>query len=286
MEFSQLLAFVNVAACASFSAASEKLHLTQPAVSKRIANLECQLSCRLFDRVGHKVLLTEAGKTLLPHARQLLVEWQNTQKALENLSGSISGTCRVVTSHHIGLHHLPAILQNMAQQHPQVDLHLAFTESEAAGKLVEQGEYDIAVITLPVQTAPILTYHTLWADPMSFVVGSAHPLAGKSCSITDLLAFPAVLPAANTVTRRIIEQAFAPHELKAKLSIDNLETIKMLVRIGFAWSCLPKTMLDTSVHAIDAGLVVNRRLGWVTHAQRTMSNATMAFMRCFNRQAD
>lgn len=72
MDLASLNAFVAIAESGSFSAAGEALHLTQPAVSKRIALLEAQLSARLFDRLGRQVVLTEAGQALLPRAQRIL----------------------------------------------------------------------------------------------------------------------------------------------------------------------------------------------------------------------
>ena len=82
MELANLAAFLAVADAGGFSAAAAALHLTQPAVSKRIAQLESELDARLFDRVGRQVLLTEAGQLLLPRARQLLGDANDARRAL------------------------------------------------------------------------------------------------------------------------------------------------------------------------------------------------------------
>lgn len=107
MDLASLNAFIAIAETGSFSEAGERLHLTQPAVSKRIASLEQQLSVRLFDRLGREVSLTEAGRALLPRAYQILNVLDDTRRALSNLSGDISGRLTLATSHHIGLHRLP-----------------------------------------------------------------------------------------------------------------------------------------------------------------------------------
>ena len=86
----------------SFSLAAEKLHLTQPAVSKRIALLEEQLGTGLFDRIGRNVSLTEAGNALLPHARAVQLELEAARQSVRDLSGTIAGQLRLATSHHIG----------------------------------------------------------------------------------------------------------------------------------------------------------------------------------------
>ena len=124
MQSNQLQAFVSVAKCGSFSRASEQLFLTQSAISKRIAALETALKCKLFDRVGHHIILTEAGNQLLPRAQDLLHRMTDCQRAISNLSGKVDGKLSLGTSHHIGIHHLPTILKKYTQAYPEVELDL------------------------------------------------------------------------------------------------------------------------------------------------------------------
>ena len=86
MELDNLRAFISVAEQRSFSRAAERLHITQPAVSKRISALEAELDTLLFDRLGHKILLTEAGKALIPRARRILLEVEDSKRAVANLT--------------------------------------------------------------------------------------------------------------------------------------------------------------------------------------------------------
>jgi DNA-binding transcriptional LysR family regulator len=118
MDTQSLQAFLSVADTGSFSRAAEQLHLTQPAVSKRIATLEGMINARLFDRIGRRVTLTEAGRLLLPRARQILVMVDDSRRALGNLSGGVAGSLTLATSHHIGLHRLPPLLKQYTQRHP------------------------------------------------------------------------------------------------------------------------------------------------------------------------
>ena len=94
MDIAALKAFITVAEARSFSLAAERLFLTQPAVSKRIAGLESELDTRLFDRIGRTVTLTESGRALLPRAQRILIELEDSARAIANLSGKIHGTLR------------------------------------------------------------------------------------------------------------------------------------------------------------------------------------------------
>ena len=161
MDLASLNAFIAIAETGSFSEAGERLHLTQPAVSKRIASLEQQLSVRLFDRLGREVSLTEAGRALLPRAYQILNVLDDTRRALSNLSGDISGRLTLATSHHIGLHRLPPLLRAFTKAYPQVALDIQFLDSEVAYEEILHGRVELAVITLapetalPVQAVPV-----------------------------------------------------------------------------------------------------------------------------------
>lgn len=110
MDTQALIAFITVAENESFSLAAEHLHLTQSAVSKRVAALEHQLDKRLFDRISRKVGLTEAGCRLLPRARQIIDLMDDAQHSLQRDDHELTGRLILSTSHHIGLHRLPSVL--------------------------------------------------------------------------------------------------------------------------------------------------------------------------------
>src|SRR5690606_14764761 len=112
LDTQHLQAFVAVAETGSFSAAGERLHLTQPAISKRIAILEQQLASSLFDRVGRKISLTQAGLSLLPNAKRILQDVADAHRAVTDLRGEVRGQLSIATSHHIGLHRLPLTLRD------------------------------------------------------------------------------------------------------------------------------------------------------------------------------
>ena len=131
MDTNALKAFVAIVDQGSFSEAAEALHLTQPAISKRLAALENQLGTPLLERSQRKIRLTDAGARLLPHARRILDEVHNAQQALLDQSGEVSGHLALIASHHIGLHHLPAWLQQPSAE-TELWLPMVFSEQQAA----------------------------------------------------------------------------------------------------------------------------------------------------------
>ena len=192
MDLANLNAFIAVAETRSFSLAAERLHLTQPAVSKRIAALEAQLDVRLFDRLGRDVSLTEAGRALLPRAYQILNVLDDTRRALTNLNGDIGGRLSLATSHHIGLHRLPPLLRAFTRAHPQVSLDIRFLDSEVAYDEVLHGRAELAVITLAPQTAEPVLAVKVWDDPLDFVV-APEDLDAKALELArDIAAKPPI----------------------------------------------------------------------------------------------
>ena len=288
MDLANLNAFIAIAETGSFSLAGERLHLTQPAVSKRIAGLEQQLKVRLFDRLGREIGLTEAGRALLPRAYQILGVLDDTRRALTNLSGEISGRLTLATSHHIGLHRLPPLLRAFTRSHPEVALDIQFLDSEVAYEEVLHGRAELAVITLAPETREPVRAVMVWDDPLDFVAAPEHPLArSSSISLADVARHPAVFPGGNTFTHHIVWRLFEREGLTPNIgmSTNYLETIKMMVSIGIAWSVLPRTMLYDQVARLTLpGIQLDRQLGYILHSERTLSNAARAFMALLDNQ--
>ena len=283
MDISALQAFIAVAESGSFSRAAERIFLTQPAISKRIAALEQEIGARLFDRVGRKIHLTQAGAALLSRTRAVLGELEDIKRDITNLSGTIAGELSVATSHHIGLHRLPGPLKRFHETYPAVRLNLHFMDSEKACRAVAKGDLELAVVTLPPTAEAPLRIEKIWDDPLSIVVSPGHPLAhAQRVKPEMLLDYPAILPGIGTYTREIILNAFGSlrDRIQVGMATNYLEVLKMLAAIGLGWSALPCTMIDGGLKQVQIEKIkIRRELGIVTHEKRTLSNAGQAMIR-------
>ena len=282
MDLSALQAFVAVAQNASFSHAAEQLFVSQSAISKRIAQLETDIKAQLFDRIGRKVALTEAGHALLPRAQRLLNDAKELQRVVADLQGDIAGKLTMGTSHHIGLHRLPDPLRQFTQLHPNVELDIQFMDSEEACHAVEVGELELAIVTLPPTPRERLSLTTIWHDPLVFVAAKDHALCHQKSSLADLAEHSAVLPSTHTYTRGILESLLRNEGLALNVAMETnyLETLRMLVSTGLGWSLLPKTLIAADIHEIKIPKVqLQRELGVVTHEKRSLSNAAQAMIR-------
>ncbi|MGB2105881.1 MAG: LysR family transcriptional regulator [Porticoccaceae bacterium] len=282
MDNQSLKAFVTVAESGSFSLAAEQLHLTQSAVSKRIASLEHQAGKKLFDRIARQVSLTEAGQALLPRAQHILQEYAAAVQAINDLSGIANGTLHLAISHHLGLHRLPPTLKAFARKYPEVHLNIEFMDSEKAYEQVLQGKSEVAVITLALEKHPNIFKQKIWHDPLQFICAPDHALAKiDKPSLEDLAQYPVILPGINTYTGRIIQNLFESQgiPLKAPMSTNYLETISTMVEIGLGWSMLPETLIK-QLHVMPSDhRQVSRELGYIHHTKRSLSNAAVAFIK-------
>ena len=282
IDIAELLTFIKVAETGSFSDAGDLLFITQPAVSKRVASLENSLGVKLFDRIGRQVQLTEAGVRLLPKARKMAEDLQDIKRSMTLQMQDVSGELRIATSHHVGLHRLPKSLKRFQQNFPSAQLEIEFAQSEEAYQDVLKGRAELGIITLSNKENPLIESLPIWSDPLTCVVSKDHPLAlYRNVSLLDLAQHACVLPNKNTFTRQIAEQVFGKQGLKpqVRMNTNNLETLAMLVNIGWGWSLLPSTLVDDKLVVLNLpDLNVERMLGVIYHKQRTLSRAAIAFI--------
>lgn len=290
MDTQNLAAFVAVAHSGSFSQAGEALHLTQPAISKRISLLEQQLETRLFDRIGRQVSLTESGRTLLPRALEILDAIDRSRQAIADLSGDIRGELHLVTSHHIGLHRLPGILREYTVQFPRVRLNIQFMDSQQAYGQVLSGAFDLGIVTRGTVDDAQIRSETIWEDELVFVAAPDHPLSGMNApALSDLSQFPALLPESRFYTTQIVESLFLVQGLRLQTltGTNYLETIKALLTAGYAWGVLPRIMLrDQQLVCLPVKCArMARELDCIHHQNRSLSNPALKFLALLRKAA-
>ncbi len=275
-----------VAETGSFSRAAEKLFITQPAVSKRISSLEFSLDCKLFDRLGKNIQLTQAGEALIPSYQKILSEIEESKRIISSLRTDISGHLRFGTSHHIGLHRLPPILRDYTRQFPKVELDIQFMDSEQAADLILKGSIELALITLPNTITQPLTTCPVWTDHMQIVVAKDHALAkSNATTIKRLSEYGVLIQSHSTHTRDIIDQALKlDSNIKIIMESNYLETIKAMIQNGLGWGVLPESMIDDSLHRLNIRNVkMKRHLGTLLHASRTLSSPANALLKILKR---
>lgn len=290
MDTPNLKAFLAVARLNSFSAAAEELHLTQPAISKRIQLLEEDIGLRLFDRIGRSISVTQHGDRLLPLAKEILNGIELARDQLLQSQHEVGGRLALAISHHIGLHRLPPVLKAFSRRYPQVSLDIQFTDSELAYGDVLRGDAELAVITLAPQQEAHIATNKVWHDPLCFAAAADHPLTKqKSLQLADLSDKAAILPNRNTYTGMIIASLFAQHKLSLTIDMatNYMETVKSMASIGLGWTVIPESMLDNELRKLPVtDVLIERELGLIHHKSRSLSNAATAFMGTLHDFAD
>ena len=286
MDINNLKAFIEVAERKSFSRSAETLNLTQPAVSKRIAALESELDAKLFDRVGRTVHLTEAGRVLLPSARQISSELSRIEDVICNLGEEVGGTLSIGTNEHIGTHLLPSVLREFRKNHPRVELNLTFANSNDTLQAISNGSLEIALCSLPtnakIKNRSKLRAMEIWREKLVVVVDKTHPLAsGEPVSMDLLVKCPAILPSTGSSIRTNIDDTLddCGHEATVTIEASDFETIRSMTTIGLGWACLPNFMVNEQLAVLKFdGLALDYAVTLVRQHERTLSRAAQAFL--------
>lgn len=293
MNLYQLEYFKKAAETSSIGRAARELNVTQPAVSKQIRALEDELGEKLFDRIGKRVFLTQAGKLLHSYAKKILLTAVEAKTAVRELSGTCSGELLIGTSDHIGLHRLPSVLKSYIMTYPDVDMKLRCQRSEMILEMVKDNLVDLGIITLPEADEKIIL-KTVWKDPMSLVYAVGHPLQNKkSLILKDVSGYGMILPEVGTTTRKEIDEKFSQKNLSplVKMEVAYMETIKVLVKVGLGISILPDRAVEQEVSAgmlckskiKDASF--SRNLGVVYRKDKFLSRPAREFIRILENAA-
>lgn len=221
MEIRQLKAFVAIAEARTFTAAAQRTHYTQAALSMQIKQLEKEVGLPLFVRMPRRVVLTEAGERLLDRARLILREHDSALSELSELAGAERGRLRLGSaSGMVSAEALPAILKRLHKSHPHAEVSVTSGTSEELVKKIHAGELDMAFVSLPVQARSIET-ELLSKDQLVAVASPRHPLASQRVvSAFALAGEKLILGERGGNTRRLIDEFFAEAGLKPKVAME------------------------------------------------------------------
>ena len=282
MDTQNLKAFYATAQERSFSKAAQNLYITQPAISKRVANLEDFLGCKLFNRIGRKISLTQAGNVLMPKVANILRELEGMHSLLKDLDEGINGFINIATSHHIGRHRLPPFIKKFMLNYPQAELDINFLESDKIYSEILEGNYDLAIATLSLSLPPQIETIPLWQDELCIMVSNTHSLSDKeSVNLADLNKVASILPNYVTSTYQCVKNIFEQHKAPLIINkiVNNLDSIKVLLEAGIGWGVLPKNMKSDELHIIEIdNIKFIRTLGILYHKNKVSNKVANAFM--------
>lgn len=251
----QLKVFEAVARHLSFSRAAAELHLTQPAVSTQVRTLEGHVGLSLFEQVGKRTYLTQAGAELLDFARAIIRQFEDAEAAMAQHRGISGGRLNVAVIS-AGDYFFPQLMVAFARQHPGVQLNLTVHNREELLVQLAENRTDLAVMVRP--PAQEDTRHEAFAPhPYVIVAAPDHPLAGHGeVAMEELLRHPFVVRERGSDTWQSMEDAFGAHleRLRVAMEIRSTETIKQAVIAGIGLGFLSAHTIGREL--ADRSLVV------------------------------
>ena len=251
----QLEVFLAVARAGGFRRAADGLHLSQPALSQHVAELERALGARLFDRLARRVELTEAGRILVEHAGRLFASLEGAREAVADLAGLRRGALQIGASTTPGVYVLPAVLGAFEARYPGIALRLIIANSSAIEARVRASELDLGVVGGHALHPGEECLSAGLVDELVLIVSPTHPWAGRRQIPASSLEAQRVLvreegSATRQVTERVLQQAGA--RLGRVMELGSTEAIKQGVMVGLG-------VAFVSVHAAR-GEVASGRL--------------------------
>ena len=217
MQDFRLKVFLSVARNRSFTKASRELHITQPAVSKHIHELETRYKARLFDRTGNNITLTEEGEVMYAHAERIMEEYNLLEFDMNQLSGSFSGELKLGASTTISQYVIPTLLSLFIKRYPDIKLSLISGNTQDIETALSDGRIDLGMVEGNHQN-PGFRY-TRFMDDEIVLATRTDCIYGKleEISIDRLTSIPLVLREYGSGTLEVIESSLASHHLKLSL---------------------------------------------------------------------
>ncbi|KQU84782.1 LysR family transcriptional regulator [Variovorax sp. Root318D1] len=241
LNLDQLKSFGLVIETGSFSAAADRLGLTQPAVSLQIRQLERRLAVRLIERVGKRAKATPAGVELLRHIQHIETAVENAIDALADHASGVTGRVRLGTGATACLYFLPALLRGLREQFPALGIVVSTGNTDDHVRRVEENSIDLALVTLPAAGRSLSVVPVLDDEFVAIGRSDLAPLKARVAP-AELAALPLVLfePAANT--RKLVDRWFAADGLQPQpvMELGSVEAMKEMVAAGLGYGIVPR----------------------------------------------
>src|SRR5256885_1807617 len=286
LDSRQLRAFNTLARTGSFTLAAKQLFLSQSAVSHSMKALEQEVGCRLLDRMGKKVLLTQAGETLLHHAEKILHEMNTARRALEQLGKWGQDRLRIGASTTACQYILPSVLREFKTKYPQSFINIEPADTVDALELLRSNRVDLAIVLEP-KNEEQLDFHPLFSDELAFLVSPGHPWAvHRQVLRAEIRKQNYVLYTKGSYTFRLIEQYFREEQmvLNTVIELGSMDAIKELIKLGLGVSIIApwiaaRELQEKSVAALPLGRrKLKRNWGVVHWRNRRLTMAEETFL--------
>jgi len=244
----RLHVFYSVARLLSFTKAAETLHMTQPAVTFQVRQLEEHFNTRLFDRTHNKISLTEAGEKVYEYAERIFQLYNEMENSVRELTGEISGVLILGASTTIAEYMLPSLLGDFKSKYPDVNIRLKVSNTDGIVSMVEHNVIDLGVVEAPVNNKN-LAVDVCRTDKLVAIVPPSHELARQECvSLNQITEYPYICREEGSGTREVIleylkDAGVDASQLNVIMELGSLEALKGAVEAGIGISIVSQATL-------------------------------------------
>lgn len=269
----QLQVFDAVARHLSYTRAAEELHLTQPAVSMQIKQLEGSVGLPLFEQIGKTIYLTQAGDAMLSHARSIMQNLAAAEEEMDQLKGVDSGRLKVAIASTVN-YFATQLLAVFAREHPTVEISLDVTNREALLSRLEANIPDLVLMGKPPADLDLIA-EPFMDNPLIMIASPDHPLAGKkNVRLTELEGEDFVVREPGSGTRVAMERFFAEQGFVHQKGMELMgnEAVKQGVEAGLGLAVV-------SVHTVEQELTLHRLVPLHVHGLPIMRRWYVAHRR-------
>ncbi|MEW8431949.1 MAG: LysR family transcriptional regulator [gamma proteobacterium symbiont of Ctena orbiculata] len=244
----RLQVFHTVARLLSFTKAAETLHMTQPAVTFQVRQLEEYFNTRLFDRTHNLISLTEAGERVYEYADRIFDLYADMENSVREMTGEIRGALTIGASTTIAEYMLPALLGDFGARFPEVTIHLRVSNSDGIVSMVENNTIDLGVVEAPVGNKNLVV-EMCREDHLVAIVPPNHDLAElESVEIGRLIEYPFICREEGSGTREVINEYLETNSCDSALNISmelgSPEAVKGAVEAGMGVSVVSRATIQ------------------------------------------
>lgn len=281
-DLPDLRAFVSVAKLGSFSAAAEELHLSQPALSRRIEKLEAALGVRLFHRTTRKVHLTTVGREFSHRANDLLISLEQSLIGIRDVATNISGEVTIACIPSAVRFFLPSILTEYHARYPRIMLRIIDQGANEVLTTVLRNEADFGINYIGTQE-PDLHFEAIMKEPFVLACRSEHPFAKKKkVSWSELATHDFMSVTKDSANRFLLDLALSEHSIHPHwyCEAQHVSTLVSLVEAGMGIAAVPRLAMPPEGHPtlVSVPLVdplISRSVGLIRRRGRTLSPAAL-----------
>ncbi|HEB95914.1 MAG TPA: LysR family transcriptional regulator [Sedimenticola thiotaurini] len=245
----RLQVFFTVARLLSFTKAAETLHMTQPAVTFQVRQLEEYFNTRLFDRTHNRINLTEAGSRVYTYAEKIFELYSEMENSVREMTGEVSGSLTIGASTTIAEYMLPSLLGDFKKQYEDINIHLKVSNTEGIVSMVENNTIDLGVVEAPVGNKNLVVEECR-PDHLVAIVPPNHPEAGReTLTYEDLIKYPFICREEGSGTREVINDylnsvSSGPDALKISMELGSPEAVKGAVEAGMGISVVSQATVQ------------------------------------------